>query len=168
MNLHDGMKLAAAAIGSTITGRPLYQVSQKVTPLRANWPQGPGLRFTARVVHDGAGRQIEELVILAGRIPTTATRFYWRGTLEVQIGDRKENIVIPNPIAPDPWPICAKNLEEAFKMYDSLAKTIAKELETKLNAQNVEAANGPSKKPPENPGQGNAPGQSIRNPATPP
>ena len=167
MSTKEGMKLAAAAIGATLGGKPLYQVVQKIIPMRANWPKGPGLRFHARIVHDGLGRQIEELVIIDGRIPLTATRFYWRGTLEVSIGDRKEIICIPNPKAPEPWPIDAKNLEEAFKKYDSLAKIIAKELETKLNAQNEDAKNAPSKKPPENPGQGNEAGQGQRNPTTP-
>jgi hypothetical protein len=135
MNKND-IKKAIAITGSIIAGKPLYAVASKVVPMRANWPQGPGLRFTARIVHDGSGRQIEELIILAGRIPATATRFYWRGTLAIQVGDRTEIVNIPNPIAPDPWPICAKTLEKAFGMYDNLAKVIAKELETKLNAAN--------------------------------
>jgi hypothetical protein len=135
MNKND-IKKAIAITGSIIAGKPLYAVSQKVVPMRANWPQGPGLRFTARIVHDGSGRQIEELIIIAGRIPPTATRFYWRGTLAIQVGDRTEIVNIPNPIAPEPWPICAKTLEKAFEMYDNLAKVIAKELEAKLNAAN--------------------------------
>ena len=109
MSTKEGMKLAAAAIGATLGGKPLYQVVQKILPMRANWPKGPGLRFHARIVHDGLGRQIEELVIIDGRIPLTATRFYWRGTLEVSIGDRKEIICIPNPKAPEPWPIDAQS-----------------------------------------------------------
>lgn len=145
MSINESVKLVAAAIGASLGGKPLYTVAHKVLPMRANWPQAPGLRFTSRIVHDGFGRQIEELIILAGRIPASATRFYWRGNLEVGEGERKQLISIPNPIAPEPWPIDAKNLEEAFKKYDSLAKIIAKELETKLNSANEGANNVPSK-----------------------
>jgi hypothetical protein len=159
MNKND-IKRAIAITGSIIAGKPLYAVANKVVPMRANWPQGPGLRFTARIVHDGSGRQIEELIILAGRIPPTATRFYWRGTLAIAIGDRTEIVNIPNPIAPEPWPICAKTLEKAFEMYDNLAKVIAKELETKLNAANEGANNVPSKSK-------NEDGQGVRNPPPP-
>ena len=136
MDAKSGMKLAAAAIGTSITGKPLYQVSRKVLPIRANWPAAEGLIFAPRLVSDGAGRQIEELVLISGRFPPGAPRFFFRGLVKIKnIGNGREGLMaIPNEHIKEPWPIVAKNLKEAFAAYDTVLQIQAEKIEHELQA----------------------------------
>lgn len=133
MRLQDSMKLAAAVVGTAVTGRPPIQVSRKVLPIRANYPRAEGLMFTSRFIYDGAGRRIEELCILSGRIPPGGTCFYFAGQLEVEQDGRKIMLPIPNRFMLEPVPIMARTKLEAFKEYDNVLKALAAELQKKLD-----------------------------------
>lgn len=133
MNTKDSMKLAAAVIGTAITGRPPVMVSRKVLPIRRNYPIAEGLMFTSRMVFDGAGRRIEELHVISGRIPPNACRFFFAGQIEVEQDGKKVTIPIPNRYVLEPVPIPARNAIEAFQNYDSVLKALADELQKKLD-----------------------------------
>lgn len=142
MNTRDGMKLAAAAIGTIITGRPPVHVSRKILPMRGNYPQAKSLIFTSRMVYDGAGRRLEELVVLAGSMPAGTTRFFFAGQLEVERAGKKIMVSIPNQYNPEPIPIPAKSLHEAFAKYDQILHAIAGDLQEKLDAAEAAEAKG--------------------------
>jgi hypothetical protein len=158
MNIKDSMKLAAAVVGTTITGRPPIQVSRKVLPIRANYPRAEGLMFTTRFIFDGAGRRIEELHILSGRMPPGTTRFYFAGQIEFTLGDKTLTVKFPNNgtvelkqgtvsrfiESPREWliqpaPIMARNAIEAFREYDNVLNALAAELQKKLDEAEAEA-----------------------------
>lgn len=133
MHIKDSLKLAAAVIGTSVTGRPPIHVSRKILPMRANYPTGEALAFTTRMVFDGAGRRIEELVLLSGNL-RDQTRFYFAGQVEVERDGKKVTVAIPNVYYPQPIPIKAKTLTKAFQEYDRILHVIAAELQEKLDA----------------------------------
>ena len=157
MHLKDSIKLAAAVVGTAITGRQI-NVSRKVLPIRANYPKAEGLMFTTRFIFDGAGRRIEELHVISGRLPPGATRFYFAGQIEFTLGDKSLVLKFPNNgtvelrqngssrfiPCPQEWliqpaPIPALNALQAFQEYDKVLKMLADELQTKLDeAQAIE------------------------------
>lgn len=139
MNLKDSMKLAAAVVGTAVTGRPPIQVSRKVLPIRANYPRAEGLMFTSRMIFDGEGRRIEELHLLSGRLLPGQTRFYFAGQIEIEQDGRKTVISIPNRFMMEPVPIKARTALEAFKEYDNVLKALAEELQKKLDEAEAEA-----------------------------
>ncbi len=151
MNIKDSMKLAAAVVGTSITGRAI-NVSRKVLPIRRNYPTGKDLLFTSRFIFDGAGRRIEELHALSGNFPPNHSRFYFAGQIEFTLEDRslvlrfpnngtielKQNgvsrfIECPREWLIEPCPIPAKSALHAFQEYDNVLKLLADELQKKLD-----------------------------------
>ena len=152
MNIKDSVKLAAAVVGTAVTGRPPLQVSRKVLPIRRNYPIAPALMFTSRFIFDGSGRRIEELHVISGRLPPGHSRFYFAGQIEFTMGDKSLTLRFPNNgtvelkqngtsrfiECPREWliepaPIVAGNAIQAFQAYDGVLKMLADELQTKLD-----------------------------------
>src|ERR1700685_3091174 len=74
MTPKDGMKLAAAVIGTSLTGRPPVHVSRKILPMRAGLVNAGTLLYTTRLVYDAQQRCVEEVKLLSGRQPPGASR----------------------------------------------------------------------------------------------
>ena len=113
MKTGDAIKLAAAVVGTAITGKVPIQVSRKILPMRAPYAQAEGLKFTTRLVYDDQGRCVEEVRVLAGRIPDGAPRYFINAQIEISQGDRKVAKQISNPIP-------ASSLQEAFDKHDAI------------------------------------------------
>lgn len=128
MNVKDGMKLAAAAIGTAVTGRPVVHVSRKVLPMRAEFKHLEALKFTTRLVYDQQGRCVEEVKVLAGRLPPGGPRFFLCCNVEISIGNHKRRIQLGNAIQ-------AANLDEAFRNFDSTFKAACDEAQKNADAE---------------------------------
>ncbi len=122
--IKEAMRNAAGLIGA-VNGHQIV-VSRKALPIRKHAIQARSLIYSTRLMYDGAGRCIEEVQLVAGKLPDGAARFYLIAQIEVTAGERKASHPLNNPIP-------AKNLREAFERWDSVFRACCEELERKAN-----------------------------------
>jgi hypothetical protein len=132
--IKQAMQAAAALVGAS-SGLPGIQVSRKALPIRKHAISAPGLIFTTSLVYDGAGRCIEVVKVLRGKLPDAAWRFYLVAQIEVSKDDQKRGVPLSNPIP-------AKTIEAAFGKWDAVFKACCDELERKL-AEKTDAVDHP-------------------------
>ena len=128
MELRDSMKLAAAVVGTAVTGRPVVQVSRKVLPMRAGWNREP-LKYTTRLVYDGDNRCVEEVRILAGAARKDLPRFFLCCQAIINVGGNSRTIHLDDPI------IGANTLDEAFQKYEGALKAALGKAQKRVDAE---------------------------------